>query len=168
MYLFILAIFSIKPNSIQFVSHVISFNTSRFGRLITDWLVECVNPDLIPYEALLDVSINGFIKDTTNKLILIRLSFIYIYKIIILVYMLCFSGVDRLAGITLNNPVHIDISQSNDHAPSDDTFTEPKNNFTLPQNLRQHFVITPPKLRLVTLAAFISWHCKVRCTIWLL
>ena len=79
--------------------------------------------------------------------------------------MLCFSGVDRLAGITLSNPVHIDISQSNDHIPSEDTPTEPKTNFTLPQNLRQHFVITPTKLRLVTLAAFISWHCKVRCTI---
>jgi hypothetical protein len=88
--------------------------------------------------------------------------------------MLCFSGVDRLAGITLSNPVHIDISQSNDHIPSEDTPTEPKTNFTLPQNLRQHFVITPTKLRhsgykvLVTFGAkrrgSLGNVCKHRCT----
>lgn len=84
-------------------------------------------------------------------------------------------GVERLAGITLDDPVHVDISQSDLPKQSPDTGskgnlgskenTESKDSteskFTLPQNLKQHFVITPPKLRLVTLAAFITWHCKV-------
>ncbi|VDI69202.1 ATP-dependent RNA helicase DDX31/DBP7 [Mytilus galloprovincialis] len=86
------------------------------------------------------------------------------------------GGVERLAGITLDDPVHVDISQSDLPKQSPDTGskgnlgskenTESKDSteskFTLPQNLKQHFVITPPKLRLVTLAAFITWHCKIK------
>lgn len=80
------------------------------------------------------------------------------------------AGVERLAGLTLDDPVHVDISQSDLPKQSPDTGsernTESKDNteskFTLPQNLKQHFVITPPKLRLVTLAAFITWHCKIK------
>ena len=33
--------------------------------------------------------------------------------------------------------------------------------FALPEKLRQHFVLVPCKLRLVTLAAFVLWKCKV-------
>lgn len=33
--------------------------------------------------------------------------------------------------------------------------------FALPEKLKQYFVIVPCKLRLVTLAAFILWRCKV-------
>ena len=71
------------------------------------------------------------------------------------------TGLERLAGITLNNPVHIDTLQTDTHPSSDSDVAEPKTNFTIPQNLKQLFIITPPKLRLVSLTAFITWHCKV-------
>jgi hypothetical protein len=58
--------------------------------------------------------------------------------------------IDRLAGITLSNPVHIDISQSNDHIPSEDTPTEPKTNFTHNSNnpviILRFATLTPERL----------------------
>ena len=35
--------------------HVLDFNTSKIGRLVADWLVENMNPDLTRYRLLLDV-----------------------------------------------------------------------------------------------------------------
>ena len=72
-------------------------------------------------------------------------------------------GVDRLAGMSLSNPVRIDASVSESDSNSvpltdvNDTFE----NFVVPEKLKQNFVITPCKLRLVTLAAFILLKCKV-------
>ena len=37
--------------------HVFAFNTYRTGRLIPDWLVENMNPDMTPNRMLLDVNV---------------------------------------------------------------------------------------------------------------
>ena len=86
---------------------------------------------------------------------------------------------ERLAGMALNNPQKISISEE-DHLESPETGREElptaptvcsdserkevfeRNEvFSIPEQLEQHFVITPSKLRLVTLAAFICGKCKV-------
>lgn len=79
-------------------------------------------------------------------------------------------GVERLAGMTLKDHEMIDASQTQgenikSHSnvskedQSDADIHHPE--FSLPEKLKQHFVMVPCKLRLVTLAAFILWKCKV-------
>lgn len=63
--------------------------------------------------------------------------------------------VERLAGLTLNDPVRLDAA--------DDGHTDKQ--LVIPQSLAQHYIVTPAKLRLVTLAAFIYWKCQVCKTI---
>lgn len=63
--------------------------------------------------------------------------------------------VERLAGLTLNDPVRLDAA--------DDGHTDKQ--LVIPQSLAQHYIVTPAKLRLVTLAAFIHWKCQVCKTI---
>ncbi|KAK3087930.1 hypothetical protein FSP39_012561 [Pinctada imbricata] len=75
------------------------------------------------------------------------------------------EGVERLAGISLTDPVIVD-AVTNRHACTESIKlaeginTENLKNFVLPEKLKQHFVITPCKLRLVTLAAFVLGKCK--------
>ena len=77
--------------------------------------------------------------------------------------------------MTLHNPEKISISNEEDKRLSterlntvDNDTVDPRSvsmateSFAIPENLQQHFVITPCKLRLVTLAAFVMWKCKVR------
>ncbi|KAM5146028.1 ATP-dependent DNA helicase DDX31 isoform 2-T2 [Mantella aurantiaca] len=77
------------------------------------------------------------------------------------------QGVTWLADISLQNPVNVTVTEESntdvkkatklkameagDHNPS----------FALPEKLRQHFVVVPSKLKLVTLSAFIlgKWKC---------
>jgi hypothetical protein len=61
-----------------------SFDTLRFSRLIADWLVKNMNPDMTPSGMLLDVSEKRY----NNHLILIRLIQIYINRFLII---LCFN-----------------------------------------------------------------------------
>lgn len=61
-------------------------------------------------------------------------------------------GVEKLAGLALMEPVHVNISE--DVSPNQDQLVTPS-------NLKQWYLIVPPKLRLVTLAAFILWKCTV-------
>ena len=74
-------------------------------------------------------------------------------------------GVERLAGMSLNNPVRIDISE--DKLPQkqkilSNTQNTSSEQFAIPEGLQHHFVVVPSKLRLTTLTAFILWKCKVR------
>lgn len=61
------------------------------------------------------------------------------------------SAVERLAGLTLQSPMLVD-------AASDESLV---NDLVIPQSLTQFYVLTPAKLRLVTLSAFIIWKCKM-------
>lgn len=60
--------------------------------------------------------------------------------------------VEELAGLTLSNPTKIDASSKYD---------EDVSHLVIPNSLKQFYVITPPKLRLVTLASVIHWKCQV-------
>lgn len=84
-------------------------------------------------------------------------------------------GVERLSSITLNNPEHINVTESvsqplnsalSSHTDSSKAkkVSQEENKdetFSVPSQLKQHFIITPCKLRLVTLAGLILWKCKV-------
>ncbi|XP_048244940.1 probable ATP-dependent RNA helicase DDX31 isoform X1 [Haliotis rufescens] len=74
------------------------------------------------------------------------------------------DGVERMAGISMEDPKHISLSDrpdanttssSSGAAESHHKAGDSGDTFTVPQNLQQYFVITPSKLKLVTLAAFI-------------
>lgn len=62
------------------------------------------------------------------------------------------QGVEKLAGLALTNPEHVNMCEegSINH-----------DQLVMPSNLKQSYVIMPPKLRLVTLAAFFLSKCKV-------
>ncbi|GFN87406.1 RNA helicase [Plakobranchus ocellatus] len=76
------------------------------------------------------------------------------------------QGVERLSSITLNNPERINVSatkqgkQSTETSSSTPDEVAEEENFSLPSQLKQHFIITPCKLRLVLLAGLILWKCK--------
>ncbi|XP_071455157.1 ATP-dependent DNA helicase DDX31 [Hetaerina americana] len=61
------------------------------------------------------------------------------------------AAVNRLAGLALRDPAKIEASDGN---PEEDSFV-------IPKNITQWYIIVPPKLRLVILAAFIAWKCKM-------
>lgn len=62
------------------------------------------------------------------------------------------KGVEKLAGLTLKDPAHIKLSE--DGSVNQDQLVTPT-------NLKQWYLIVPPKLRLVTLSAFLLWKCTV-------
>ena len=61
------------------------------------------------------------------------------------------SAVERLAGLTLRSPVYVD-------AVCDESLTS---DLVIPQSMLQFCILTPAKLRLVTLSAFIIWKCQM-------
>lgn len=62
------------------------------------------------------------------------------------------AGVEKLAGLTLSDPVHINLSED---------VSVNQDQLVTPTNLKQWYLIVPPKLRLVTLSAFILCKCTV-------
>uniref|UniRef100_A0AAY4EMX0 ATP-dependent RNA helicase n=1 Tax=Denticeps clupeoides TaxID=299321 RepID=A0AAY4EMX0_9TELE len=80
------------------------------------------------------------------------------------------EGLSRLASISMKDPVSIQVSE----IPEESRATLSKitvakaedgqqaDSFAVPENLQQHAVVVPSKLRLVCLAAFILSKCKVR------
>jgi len=62
------------------------------------------------------------------------------------------KNVEKLAGLALRDPVQVNMSDVKDGDVDDDQLVTPT-------NLKQWYIIVPPKLRLVTLAAFILWKC---------
>lgn len=73
-------------------------------------------------------------------------------------YYIYITGVERLAGMSLHSPVKIDMSSESSSKKSDELISM---KIAIPESLRHHCVIVPSKLRLVSLAAFILWKCKV-------
>ncbi|RUS76261.1 hypothetical protein EGW08_015976 [Elysia chlorotica] len=83
------------------------------------------------------------------------------------------QGVERLSSITLSNPERVNVSDhagsasatageaSSPSAPPNGVTTSPDTeSFSLPSQLKQHFLVTPCKLRLVLLAGLVLWKCK--------
>ena len=66
--------------------------------------------------------------------------------------------------MTLVDPVKVNLTsdeENNMKSKEGSVRDQSKNVFAVPQQLQQHFVIVPSKLRLVTLAAFILDKCVV-------
>ena len=68
--------------------------------------------------------------------------------------------------MSLQDPVKVDVASEDNkkNSTNDKAATVAKKDdetFAIPENLSQHFVVVPSKLRLITLAAFILWKCKV-------
>lgn len=63
------------------------------------------------------------------------------------------QGVQKLAGLSMKKPITVDIAY-------DSSATSIPDQFVMPVNLHQYFLIVPAKLRLVTLIAFILWKCR--------
>ncbi|XP_048679074.1 ATP-dependent DNA helicase DDX31 isoform X2 [Caretta caretta] len=76
------------------------------------------------------------------------------------------EGVTRLADISLHDPVSIAIVDEtwDRTTPEQEAMCSParmvEEGFAIPEKLKQHVVLVPSKLRLVTLAAFILGKCK--------
>ncbi len=64
------------------------------------------------------------------------------------------AGVEKLAGLTLNEPERVNMSDEPD--------AQSNQSLVIPSNLKQSYIVVPAKLRLVSLAAFILWKCTVR------
>lgn len=92
---------------------------------------------------------------------------VYDYRVYFISYLniaVTWTGVERLAGMSLTDPLRIDVSnaeEENSQSNSESSKTQKNENFVVPEKLRQSFVITPCKLRLVTLTAFILLKMKV-------
>lgn len=63
------------------------------------------------------------------------------------------EGVKKLVGMTLNDPISLKSDES--HSPTDSLQSTSANTFSAPSQLTQHYVVTPPKLRLVSLIALL-------------
>ena len=59
------------------------------------------------------------------------------------------SAVERLAGLTLKSPQFVDAAGD-----------EEENDLVIPESLNQFYILTPAKLRLVTLSAIVMWKCQ--------
>ncbi|XP_015176511.1 PREDICTED: probable ATP-dependent RNA helicase DDX31 [Polistes dominula] len=69
------------------------------------------------------------------------------------------QAVEKLAGLAMHNPVFVDAAKENlvTFGGDEDQINE---DYVVPQSVRQSYVITPPKLRMVTLSAYIVDRCK--------
>nr|CAD7568969.1 unnamed protein product [Timema californicum] len=73
------------------------------------------------------------------------------------------SAVERLAGLTLKDPVFVDAAVDEDYSEKKSNTQIPtaEPSLVIPESLSQFYVLTPAKLRLVTLATFIIWKCQM-------
>lgn len=70
------------------------------------------------------------------------------------------QAVEKLAGLAMNHPVFIDAAKENLETTDSDG-TELNEDLVVPQSVNQSYIVTPPKLRLVTLSAYITGKCQV-------
>lgn len=70
------------------------------------------------------------------------------------------QAVEKLAGLAMHNPIFVDAAKENLEASGSDTsgFNE---DLIVPQSVIQSYIVTPPKLRMVTLSAYIAGRCQV-------
>ncbi|KAG0144183.1 hypothetical protein CROQUDRAFT_80273 [Cronartium quercuum f. sp. fusiforme G11] len=69
------------------------------------------------------------------------------------------EGVKKLVGLTLNDPITLKANETVTESTNDNLETlqpsKDSNNFSAPSQLTQHYLVTPPKLRLVSLIALL-------------
>lgn len=69
-------------------------------------------------------------------------------------------AVEKLAGLTMHNPVFVDAAKDN-IAAAGGSMSEINEDLVVPQSVTQSYIVTPPKLRMVTLSAYIAGKCQV-------
>ncbi|XP_066594785.1 ATP-dependent DNA helicase DDX31 [Prorops nasuta] len=69
------------------------------------------------------------------------------------------QSVEKLAGLTMKNPVFVDAAKENLEISGGDT-SEINEDLVVPQSVQQSYIVTPPKLRMVTLSAYIAGKCQ--------
>ena len=69
------------------------------------------------------------------------------------------QAVEKLAGLTMDHPVFVDAAKEN-LAKSGDETSDLNEDLIVPQSVVQSYIVTPPKLRMVTLSAYIAGKCQ--------
>ncbi|XP_017767100.1 PREDICTED: probable ATP-dependent RNA helicase CG8611 [Eufriesea mexicana] len=69
------------------------------------------------------------------------------------------QAVEKLAGLAMDRPVFIDAAKENLETTGVDE-SELNEDLVVPQSVNQSYIVTPPKLRIVTLSAYIAGKCK--------
>lgn len=71
------------------------------------------------------------------------------------------QAVEKLAGLTMHNPIFVDAAKENLEVTGG-AASEINEDLIVPQSVAQSYIVTPPKLRMVTLSAYIAGRCQVR------
>lgn len=69
-------------------------------------------------------------------------------------------AVEKLAGLAMEHPIFVDAAKENLEITGDET-SDLNEDLVVPQSVLQSYVVTPPKLRMVTLSAYIAGKCQV-------
>ena len=69
------------------------------------------------------------------------------------------QAVEKLAGLAMDHPVFIDAAKENLETTGGDA-NELNEDLVVPQSVNQSYIVTPPKLRMVTLSAYIAGKCQ--------
>lgn len=70
------------------------------------------------------------------------------------------QAIEKLAGLTMRDPIFVDAARENLEASGGDT-SAINEDLIVPQSVIQNYIITPPKLRMVALSAYIAGRCQV-------
>lgn len=70
------------------------------------------------------------------------------------------QAIEKLAGLTMRNPIFVDAAKENLVTSGGDT-SEINEDLIVPQSVIQSYIVTPPKLRMVTLSAYIVSRCQI-------
>lgn len=74
------------------------------------------------------------------------------------------QAVEKLAGLTMQNPIFVDAAKENIETSGGDN-SEINEDLIVPESVIQSYIVTPPKLRMVTLSAYIAGRCQVSNTL---
>ncbi|KOC66056.1 putative ATP-dependent RNA helicase [Habropoda laboriosa] len=69
------------------------------------------------------------------------------------------QAVEKLAGLAMDRPVFVDAAKENLESVGGDA-DDVNEDLVVPQSVTQSYIVTPPKLRMVTLSAYITGKCQ--------
>lgn len=69
-------------------------------------------------------------------------------------------AVEKLAGLAMDRPIFVDAAKENLETAGGDV-GDVNDDLVVPQSVNQSYIVTPPKLRMVTLGAYVAGKCQV-------
>lgn len=69
------------------------------------------------------------------------------------------QAVEKLAGLAMERPIFVDAAKDNLKLTGD-KISDVNEDLVVPQSVMQTYIVTPPKLRMVTLSAYIAGKCQ--------